>query len=728
MLSFSLNDQKMRGDAMKARKFRTALTTLSALAAAGYYPTISAQNDQLVLEEVFVTAERREGSLQDVPLAVSAFDASEIERRQSFNVKDIVNNVPNLVGVNNVGQGTATTVFLRGVGTTESIVTVDTAMGFYLDDVYIARQGVNNFSLYDVERVEVLRGPQGTLYGRNTNAGAIKVVTTKPQDENVLAGEFSYGEFDRINVKGMANVVLMDDTLFLRVNALSQTGDGYVDNALLGKDVNDVDFWGWRAGLRWLPSEDVEVIITADDSTSDQNGVYALNVLNGIPDDLFQSSSRTDISNESETDGIAMTVNWDLSPNLSFQSITSSRTTLQKWELDLSDGNIFDLFTINDSDQLSQEFKVSGSAFNDRLQYSAGVFYFDEDSYSFIGDRFFLGSLLAREYNVDVESIAAYFDGTFDVTDKLSIVLGGRYTRDEKSIDIEAAVGVPPGFSLTGGSPTWNSATLNALGTPTELDFNDFTPKIGLKYAFNDDLDGYVTFTEGYRAGGWAARTNDPTQVLPFEPEVIDSLAVGLKASLLDGRARLNSEYFYYDYQDLFNSATDPDTGNFAVFTNDAKVQGLEIEGTMRISENLDIFGFVAFSDGEYKDVDPAVGASLGSKLQRLPESSFKLGFTNIWPMAGGSQVRLNADYQYTEDHFTDPPNTDLGRSGDIGLLSASLGWESADSRFSVALSCRNCSDEEYNTATLAFAPFGFVSIYPGEPRTWLITLKARTN
>ena len=713
---------------MKARNFRTALATLSALAAAGYYPTISAQNDQLVLEEVFVTAERREGSLQDVPLAVSAFDASEIERRQSFNVKDIVNNVPNLVGVNNVGQGTATTVFLRGVGTTESIVTVDTAMGFYLDDVYIARQGVNNFSLYDVERVEVLRGPQGTLYGRNTNAGAINVVTTKPQDENVLAGEFSYGEFDRINVKGMANVVLMDDTLFLRVNALSQTGDGYVDNALLGKDVNDVDFWGWRAGLRWLPSEDVEVIITADDSTSDQNGVYALNVLNGIPDDLFQSSSRTDISNESETDGIAMTVNWDISPNLSFQSITSSRTTLQKWELDLSDGNIFDLFTINDSDQLSQEFKVSGSAFNDRLQYSAGVFYFDEDSYSFIGDRFFLGSLLAREYNVDVESIAAYFDGTFDVTDKLSIVLGGRYTRDEKSIDIEAAVGVPPGFSLTGGSPTWNSATLNALGTPTELDFNDFTPKIGLKYAFNDDLDGYVTFTEGYRAGGWAARTNDPTQVLPFEPEVIDSLAVGLKASLLDGRARLNSEYFYYDYQDLFNSATDPDTGNFAVFTNDAKVQGLEIEGTMRISENLDIFGFVAFSDGEYKDVDPAVGASLGSKLQRLPESSFKLGFTNIWPMAGGSQVRLNADYQYTEDHFTDPPNTDLGRSGDIGLLSASLGWESADSRFSVALSCRNCSDEEYNTATLAFAPFGFVSIYPGEPRTWLITLKARTN
>ena len=144
-----------------------------------------------MLEEIVVTAERREGSLQDVPLAVSAFDANEIDRRQAFNVKDVVNNVTNLIGANNVGQGTATTVFLRVVGTTESIVTVDTAMGFYLDDVYIARQGVNNFSIYDVERVEVLRGPQGTLYGRNTNAGAINVVTTKPQGENSSAGEFS---------------------------------------------------------------------------------------------------------------------------------------------------------------------------------------------------------------------------------------------------------------------------------------------------------------------------------------------------------------------------------------------------------------------------------------------------------------------------------------------------------------------------------------------------------
>ena len=691
--------------------------------------TSQAQSD-LALEEVVVTAERRESALQDVPVAVSAFDSTEIERRQSFNVKDVVNNVPNLVGVNNVGQGTATTVFLRGVGTTESIVTVDTAMGFYLDDVYIARQGVNNFSLYDVERVEVLRGPQGTLYGRNTNAGAINVITTKPQDYNNFSGELSFGEFERINVKGMANVVLQEDSLFLRVNALSQTGDGYVSNAILGKDVNDTDFWGVRAGLRWLPGNDVEVLLTADTSESDQNGVYGLNVLGGIPSDLFVSSSVTDIFNESETDGIALTINWDINENMRLQSITSSRNTYQRWDLDLSDSPIpaFELYTINDSDQLSQELKLSGTAAGGRLQYAAGIFYFDEDSFSFIGDRFFGGGLLGREYDVEVTSTAAYFDGTFDITDKFSLVFGGRYTRDDKSIRIDAAVGVPPGFSLAGGVPTWNTATLNALGTPTDLDFSDFTPKFGFKYAFNENLDGYITFTEGFRAGGWSARTNDPNAVLPFEPEVIDSLAVGLKATLWDGRARINSEIFVYDYQDLFNSATDPGTGNFTVFTNDADVSGLEIEGTVRISETLDIFGFLAFSDGEYKGVSPVVAALLGDKLQRLPESSFKLGFTNLFPLNNGSRIRLNADYQFTEDHFTDPPNTELGRSGDIGLVSASLSWESADDRYSVGLSCRNCADDGYNTATLAFAPFGFVTTYPGEPRTWLLTVRARTD
>ena len=184
-----------------------------------------------------------------------------------------VNNGHSRVGVNTVRQATESPGLLWGFVSTESIVAYDTAIGFYLDDVYIARQGGNNFSLYDVERVGVWRGPQGTLYGRNTNAGAINVITTKPQNENSFSGEASFGEFDRFNVKGMANVVLKEDSLFLRFNALSQTGDGYVDNAILGKEVNDMDFWGWRAGLRWLPTERLELILMADNRQSDQYGV-----------------------------------------------------------------------------------------------------------------------------------------------------------------------------------------------------------------------------------------------------------------------------------------------------------------------------------------------------------------------------------------------------------------------------------------------------------------------
>ncbi len=397
----------------------------------------------LSLEEVFVTATRRETTLQDIPLAVSAFDEAEMERRQTFNVVDIVNNVPNLVASNNIGQGTATTVFLRGVGTTESIVTVDTAMGFYVDDVYIARQGVNNFSLYDVERVEVLRGPQGTLYGRNTSAGAIRVITKQPGENFEASGQISAGKYSRWNLKGSLNAPLVEDKLFMRVTAIVQQGDGYINNITLDKDVNDRDLWGVRGALRYIANPDLEFLLTADVSKSDENGLYPSDV-SGITrpttGDLFVVVSGTNERNQGETKGINLTANWAYSDAFNLQSITSFRNTYQKWVLDLTDQpiSIFRLWTINDSDQFSQEFKFTGSLMDERLEYIAGVFYFEESSFSFIGDEINLYGLLGlpecpwstsaffeRDYDVDTDSIAVYAEGTYDITDRLRVIAGG---------------------------------------------------------------------------------------------------------------------------------------------------------------------------------------------------------------------------------------------------------------------------------------------------------------
>ncbi len=706
----------------------------------GLVPAALAQDERLALDEVVVTAERREATLQDVPVAVSAFDENEIQRRQTFNVVDIVNNVPNLVGNNNIGQGSATTVFLRGVGTTESIVTVDTAMGFYVDDVYIARQGVNNFSLYDIARVEVLRGPQGTLYGRNSSAGAIKVVTKAPSDELEFGAEVSAGEFERVNLKGSLNVPLIEDTLAFRANVIGQTGDGYTDNITLGKSVNDRDLWGWRGALSWTPTETLTALLTADRSRSDQAGLYATDVAGLVrptTGDLFTVVSGTDTSNVGETDGIHLTVTADLSDTLQLQSITAVRNTYQRWNLDLTDQvvPIFDLYTINDSDQVSQELKLNAALFDDRVDLVSGVFYFDENSYSLIGDAINLalpGGVRAplpffrRDYDVDVESWAAYAHATFQLSDRLSVVAGGRFTRDEKSLDIVQRIGGAPGFDDTSGAIGFTTATLQALGTPTELEFDEFTPKIGIQYDFSADVNGYLSYSQGFKSGGWSARTNDPNELVTFEPEFVNSYEAGLKVTAFDGRARLNSVAFYYDYEDLFNTATGAG-GNFIVATNDAEVKGVELEGTARISRSLDVFGFVAWQDGEYKGVDPALaGTAVGSELQRLPELSYKLGFTNVWDTGAGN-IRLTADYSFTEDHFTNLQNTELARSTDIKLLNASIGWEKGDGTLGLSLSCRNCNDDEYLSQSLDFAGLGFVTVYPGEPRTWLVTLRAHT-
>jgi outer membrane receptor protein involved in Fe transport len=212
-----------------------------------------------------------------VPVAVTAIDPVQLERRQITDTKQVIYNVPNLTGNSNVGQATATAFFLRGVGTTENLATADTSVGLYVDDVYIARQAVNNFNLADIERIEVLRGPQGTLYGRNTNGGAIKIVTKKPSADPELAVRGSYGNYNRWSLRLSGNAPITDE-VFVRANFLTQQGDGYIRNLTLGKDVNDLDYVGGRIAVRALPSENVDVNFAFDYSKDVTNGNYASDI------------------------------------------------------------------------------------------------------------------------------------------------------------------------------------------------------------------------------------------------------------------------------------------------------------------------------------------------------------------------------------------------------------------------------------------------------------------
>jgi iron complex outermembrane receptor protein len=729
---------------------------LLGLAAAGSVPAYAAPaSDDLKLEEVVVTAQRREEQIQDVPVAVSAFTPVEMERRQAFNVVDIVSNVPNLVGNNNIGQGTATTVFLRGLGSTESIVTLETALGFYIDDVYISRQGVNNLSLYDVERVEVLRGPQGTLYGRNTTAGALKVVTARPSNEFGGSVQASYGEYNRWDLKGSLNVPL-SDTFFMRLNAFTEKGDGYSKNLTTGNKVNDRDGTGGRAAFRWIASDRVEALLSLDYYKSDQAGLYAADVAGIIQPktkDLFTVHSGTDTSNIGRTYGASLTLNFDLNDTTQLQSITGFRNVYQKWNLDLSDQPVpvFLLRTINDTDSYSEELKINGRSDDSRFKYTAGVFGYKEKNFSFIGDQITLWfpgparvplPYFSREYNMDVKSYAAFAELEYAITDKLKIIGGGRFTHDDKDLTINANAGGTPGFSLVGG-PNYNNATLNGLGTPTSLKYNKFTPKAGLQYTFSPDVNAYVTYQQGWKSGGWSARTNTASEFVVFEPETNNAYEAGLKTTIADGRARLNYTAFYYDYRNFFSTATGIG-GNFIVFTSDASFYGLEFESTARLTDHFDVFAALGWEKGSYKDLNPSVfGTSIGSVPQRMPKISAKVGGTYTIPVGPGT-LRLTADYQHLDDHYTNLQNSELARSGTIDLVNASIGYDLQDGKYTVALSCRNCFNEEYISQSLdfsgidprasafnpatpgAFNGLNFLTVYAGPPREWSVTFKAK--
>jgi iron complex outermembrane receptor protein len=714
--------------------------------------------DSLRLEEVTVTAQRREADVQNVPIAVSAFDPVEMERRQAFNVVDIVSNVPNLVGNNNIGQGTATTVFLRGIGSTESIVTLETALGFYIDDVYISRQGVNNLSLFDVERVEVLRGPQGTLYGRNTTGGALKVVTKRPGPEPEYSLEGTYGEYERWSLKGTANVPL-SGRFFMRANAFVEQGDGYSDNLFNGAEVNDRDGYGGRLAFRFEGSGRFEADFAADFYESDQAGLYASDVAGIVrpsTGDLFTVNSGTETSNTGRTYGAALTLTWDLSDTLELQSITGFRNVYQKWNLDLTDQplSVFLLYTINDTDSFSEELKLNGRAYDDRLKYTVGLFGYKEDNFSFIGDEivlWFPGDVrvplpfFGRNYDVDVTSYAAFAEAEFAVTDRIRLIAGGRYTKDDKELDIEARAGGTPGYSLVGGGPNYDNATLNALGVPTDLEFSKFTPRLGVQYLFTDDVNAYLTWSRGWKSGGWSARTNNPAEFVVFEPETVDSYEFGVKTTVAEGRARLNYTVFYYDYTDFFSTATGT-AGNFIVFTSDAEFYGAEFEATARLSSRLDAFAALGWQDGEYKDLDPLVfGTSIGEEPQRMPEWSAKVGGSYTVPLAGDASLRFTADFQFLEDHYTNLQNSELARSGDVEVFNAAVAWEFGDAgRYQATLSCRNCFDDEYISQSLdfsgipprstafdpslpgAFNGLNFLTVYAGPPREWLVGFRAR--
>ena len=604
------------------------------------------------LSAIIVTAQRREESVQDVPIAISAFDEGELDRRGVTSALEVAQYVPNLVGLNNTGLGSANSYYLRGLGNTETIPTFDPPVGTYIDDIYLSRQNANNLSLFDVERIEVLRGPQGTLFGRNTTGGAINVFLRDPESTYGGYAEVGYGSYDQKLARASMDLPLAESFAF-KLSGYWQDDDGYAFNSTTGEELNESDGWGARIGFYGEVSETVN--LTASYIHTETEGANILNfdcdprnpadcdgrfITTGLRTDstfnglLTGEKNEFGLGNNTSMDFFSGNLEAELANGFIFNAITGYVFTTQDYALDFADGRglpsistprppvigyTFGGFTIaNEGEfaQFSQELKLTGSVADGLVDFVTGFYYFEEDNYSDFGDIFSLPFgplptgfplvLADRTLLNTTEAYAGYFQGDLNLTDALTLTAGIRYTDETKT------------FSIDDNRASCNDGTVertcldnvnlvagNGRPIPREQNVKIWTPRFAVNFEPTPDLLLFASATRGFKSGGWNARGTSPSELLPFQPEKAWSYEAGFKSELFDRRLRVNLTAFYLDVQDLQTPAAFTRTNgsiafitrNFANYEN----KGVELEVNAIPVEGFNVFGALGYQDDKYK-------------------------------------------------------------------------------------------------------------------------------
>lgn len=601
------------------------------------------------LTDIVVTAQRRSERLQDVPIAVTAFSAQQLQAQGVTNTLELAQFVPNMVAMNNTGLGSANSFYIRGLGNTETIPTFDPPVGVYIDDIYISRQNANNLSLFDVERVEVLRGPQGTLFGRNTTGGAISVVMAQPKF-NEFGGfaEIGYGAYNKRHGRASIDIPLAD-TFAIKISGYYQNDDGYARNVTTGQRLNDDDGWGVRLGIRgemapWARFTGSYAHIVSDGENlvnftcnplvpTECNGRYLstgmrTDVAPPYPVTVTGRKARFPLGNETQSDLVTARLDFDVADKTTLSLITGYVRQAQQYALDFYDGRAVPTLTApspairgasfggfvitNDSyaDQFSQEIKLSGSLGNGLIDYAAGAYYITETNVSDFADIFGTSATTAllladRVLTNTTEAYAGYFQGDVNLSQQLKVTAGIRYTEETKTIgfrDNRASCQVTP-LPVTCLS-TENMIAANGVAIPTSMTAKIWTPRFAINYKPNNDILLFASATRGFKSGGWAARVSSASAALPFDPEKVWSYEAGIKSELFDRKVRANLTVYWSDVTDLQTpsgivsptGAVTFITRNFANYRN----RGAELELNFAPARGLNLFFNGGYQDDKY--------------------------------------------------------------------------------------------------------------------------------
>jgi iron complex outermembrane recepter protein len=717
-------------------------------------PPAAPEADNGGIADIVVTARRRSENLRDVPVAVTAFSAASLDARAVSNVAGLANFAPNveLNSGNPNGGSTALQAFIRGVGQSDYLFPNDPGVGLYVDGVYISRTVGGLLDLADVEQIEILRGPQGVLYGKNTIGGAINVSTRLPDGETRGAIEAITGRFNRSDVKGYVTFPI-SDTLSGKVSGAYIHRNGYGRQVLTGRQLGDDNRFITNAALRWQPSAGLDFILRGDFTRTDQGGqagtlgrLYAFDVplealykgvlvpiLNGqlglpagsqldgryISANRFDSFGTAPTFDKSRIWGVSLTSNIDLNDTVALKSITAFRHLKAEIARD-TDHTPYTLVSTNTRDkqrQFSQEFQLAGATADKRLNWLLGLYYLKEHAEDFNTVGILSGTLpvfgfeldLTPQNTIDVTSTAAFAHASFALTDKLSVSGGLRWSRDQKTYD----------------QLHFRTVTRAIVVDRTlERAWSAVTYKGSIDYKPTDDALLYASVSRGFKSGGWSPRPNSAADgQIPFNPEFLLTWELGAKTEWFDRRLILNAALFTSTYSNIQLSVLQPSGNSISINVlnaGEARVRGFELEAIARPIKGLDLSATLSHLDGKYTKLGAGVtDVTLTTPLREAPPWSATLGAQYRFEVGSGGFLSLRGDATYKGRVLKDFGASEKIFAPSYWLYSARLAYTAPDDQFEVALFGTNLSDARYISNAQQVSAFGYNEVYYGRPREW---------
>lgn len=686
---------------MQKKYLAAYIGAIASLAAASH----SVQAEDFRLEEIVVTAQKREQSQQDVPIAITAVSAADIERIGATEVKDIQFSTPNLVvaGTNPVQQSFG----IRGVSDRGRNPGYDQRIGVYVDGVWVGKSAASNQSALDVQTMEILRGPQGTLFGKNTVAGAINITTKRPTDE--LSG-FIHGEagnYDKRKIKGTLNAPLSDNLLG-KLSFSQETRDGYIKNlnTAARDDLNDKDETAVRAQLLWDVSESTEVLFTVDHFEAEANDILAGEATNDAtaPKIHEVSINRTAKAVVDGVGGASFQINHELESGFNLTSITAYRYEDWYTEDYDEDQTAFDGAASNiaaDSTHYSQEIRLASPS-GETFDYVLGLYYLQQDiegDGSALLNPALLGgpnTIVTAAYDTEIEvtSWAAFAHSNYQLTDNLQLTAGIRYTEETKDVDF--AITDATGFFTTDSAKDDRKST-------------DVSPKVSLNWFVSEDVMLYAGYSRAFKSGGYNTDFIADLDGLEFDDELVDAFEVGMKSTWLDGRLRLNAAIFESQHEDFQVQAQTPVSGGGSILTvsnaGELTSKGMEMDMQFMATEWLRMWASYGYTDAKFDEFLGCAapgGDCSGNRPSEAPKENYNIGAEVTIPALGG-EVFANLNYFWRDEMYSNPTNTDVQLNEEYEELGGRVGWTSANEDWTVYLWGKNLTDKEtqvYNSTT----------------------------